>query len=79
MSFVTRSPARRQGFLVAPAGRASALGLDLSGEARPTARGRSAALARTFEGGSQYRGFTIAGIVNRSYALCDMCEHWLDF
>jgi hypothetical protein len=27
----------------------------------------------------EYRGFTIAGIVNRSYALCDMCEHWFEF
>jgi hypothetical protein len=27
----------------------------------------------------EYRGFSIAGIVNRSYALCDMCEHWLEF
>lgn len=27
----------------------------------------------------QYRGFTIAGIVNRSFAVCDMCEHWLEF
>jgi hypothetical protein len=27
----------------------------------------------------EYRGFTIAGLVNRSYALCDRCEHWLEF
>lgn len=27
----------------------------------------------------EYRGFWIAGIVNRSYALCDMCEHWFEF
>ena len=27
----------------------------------------------------EYRGFTIAGIVNRAYALCDMCEHWFEF
>lgn len=27
----------------------------------------------------EYRGFSIAGIVNRSYALCDMCEHWFEF
>lgn len=27
----------------------------------------------------EYRGFTIAGVVNRSYALCDMCEHWFEF
>jgi hypothetical protein len=26
-----------------------------------------------------YRGFTILGVVHRSYALCDMCEHWLEF
>lgn len=26
-----------------------------------------------------YRGFSIAGIVNRSFAVCDMCEHWLEF
>lgn len=27
----------------------------------------------------EYRGFSIAGIVNRSFAVCDMCEHWLEF
>ena len=27
----------------------------------------------------EYRGFSIAGVVNRSYALCDMCEHWFEF
>ena len=27
----------------------------------------------------EYRGFTIARIVNRSYALCDMCKHWFEF
>lgn len=27
----------------------------------------------------EYRGFSIAGIANRSYALCDMCEHWFEF
>lgn len=27
----------------------------------------------------EYRGFSIPGIVNRSYALCDMCEHWVEF
>ena len=27
----------------------------------------------------EYRGFTIPGIVNRSFALCDMCEHWFEF
>ena len=27
----------------------------------------------------EYRGFSIAGVVNRSYALCDICEHWLEF
>lgn len=26
-----------------------------------------------------FRGFTIAGIIDRSCALCDMCEHWLKF
>jgi hypothetical protein len=26
-----------------------------------------------------YRGFTILGVVHRSYALCDMCEHWFEF
>ncbi len=26
-----------------------------------------------------YRGFSIAGIVNRSFAICDMCEHWVEF
>ena len=26
-----------------------------------------------------YRGFTIAGIIHRSYALCDMCENWIEF
>jgi len=27
----------------------------------------------------EYRGFSIPGIVNRSFALCDMCEHWFEF
>ncbi len=27
----------------------------------------------------EYSGFTIAGMVNRSYAVCDMCEHWFEF
>lgn len=26
-----------------------------------------------------YRGFSIDGIANRSFALCDMCEHWFEF
>jgi hypothetical protein len=27
----------------------------------------------------EYRGFVIEGIANRSFALCDMCEHWFEF
>jgi hypothetical protein len=27
----------------------------------------------------EYRGFSIEGIANRSFALCDMCEHWFEF
>lgn len=27
----------------------------------------------------EYRGFSIAGVVNRSFAVCDMCERWLEF
>lgn len=27
----------------------------------------------------EYRGFSIAGVVNRWFALCDMCEHWFEF
>jgi hypothetical protein len=27
----------------------------------------------------EFRGFSIAGLVNRSYALCDMCDHWFEF
>lgn len=27
----------------------------------------------------EFRGFSLAGIANRSFALCDMCEHWFEF
>ena len=27
----------------------------------------------------EYRGFSIERITKRSFALCDMCEHWFEF
>ena len=27
----------------------------------------------------EYRGFSIPGVAYRSFALCDMCEHWFEF
>ena len=27
----------------------------------------------------EYRGFSVEGIARRSFALCDMCEHWFEF
>lgn len=27
----------------------------------------------------EYRGFSIPGLAQRSFALCDMCEHWVEF
>lgn len=35
--------------------------------------------SRCGHGRMGYRGFSIAGVVNRSYALCDMCQHWFEF